>query len=85
MDPETTQNEKAEQSPPDRPAIPKILPVVAVRDQVVYPYMGAPLAVARPRSVEAVDQALKGDHMVALALQKDPQTEDPTPGDVYEI
>jgi ATP-dependent Lon protease len=85
VDPETTQNGKAEKSPPDRPEIPKILPVVAVRDQVVYPYMGAPLAVARPRSVEAIDQALKGDHMVALALQKDAQTEDPTPADLHEI
>lgn len=85
MEEETKQPESEETKPGDRPKVPRILPVIAMRDQVVYPYMVAPLAVGRVKSVAAVDQAMTGDRMIALALQKDPDTEDPTFADLYEV
>ncbi len=53
----------------DTPALPPELPIVPVRDAVVLPLTAAPLAVTRPKSVEAVHQALAGNRMLLLLLQ----------------
>ncbi len=72
-----------EQNPPL--AIPGELPVLPLRDLVVFPYMVLPLFVVRERSVAAVEDALAGDRLVLLATQRDPEIEDPEPADLYPV
>ena len=63
--------------------IPQELPVLAVRDIVVFNYMILPLFVGRDKSVQAVDAALSGDRYILILTQKDESVEDPTPDDLY--
>jgi ATP-dependent Lon protease len=65
--------------------IPDILPVLPVRDIVVFPYMILPLFVGRDMSIKAIDRALAGDRMVLLVTQKDLDIENPTVEDLYRI
>ena len=68
------------------PARPARLPLLAVRDVVVFPHMVLPLSVGRPKSVKAIEAAMK-DHLKYLCVvaQKDVTIEDPKPEDVYGI
>jgi ATP-dependent Lon protease len=65
--------------------IPKELPMMAVRDVVVFNYMIIPLFVGRPSSVEAVNAALKGDKLLMLLTQKDATRDNPEPDDLYDV
>ncbi|WP_408967438.1 endopeptidase La [Oryzomonas sp.] len=65
--------------------IPEVLPLLPVRDVVVYPFMIIPLFVGREMSVKAVDNALAGDRMILLATQHEIGEEDPTPDKIYEV
>ncbi len=65
--------------------IPEVLPLLPVRDVVVYPFMIIPLFVGREMSVKAVDSALAGDRMILLATQHDIGDEDPPPDKIYEV
>ncbi len=57
--------------------VPEHLPVLVLRDIVVFPYMIVPLYVGRPKSKKAVDTALSGDRLILLLTQKDMNVEDP--------
>ncbi len=59
------------------------LPLVALRDIVIYPHMTVNLDVGRKESVAAVQQAVKGDRYLAVAMQRDPATEEPEEKDLY--
>lgn len=50
--------------------IPETLPLLPVRDTVIFPYMILPLFVGRETSIKAVDEALAKDRMIFLATQK---------------
>ncbi|HKZ17612.1 MAG TPA: endopeptidase La [Geobacteraceae bacterium] len=65
--------------------IPETLPLLPVRDVVVYPYMIIPLFVGREISISAVDTALSGDRLIFLATQKDIADEDPAPDSIYTV
>jgi len=65
--------------------IPELLPLLPIRDVVVYPFMIIPLFVGREMSIKAVDQALAGDRMIMLATQHDIGDEDPTPDKIYNV
>ncbi|RMG88860.1 MAG: AAA family ATPase, partial [Candidatus Dadabacteria bacterium] len=65
--------------------IPEVLPMLPVRDVVVFPFMILPLFVGRERSVAAVEEALQGNRMLYLATQKEVATEEPGPDDIYEM
>jgi ATP-dependent Lon protease len=65
--------------------IPSELPVLPLRELVVFPYMVLPLFVARDRSIAAVDDALASDRLLLLAAQRDSEVEDPGPDDLYQI
>ena len=65
--------------------IPDILPLLPVRDVVVYPYMILPLFVGREISIAAVDYALSRDRLIFLATQKDVGDEDPAPEGIYKV
>ena len=66
-------------------SIPDVLPLLPVRDVVVYPYMILPLFVGREISISAVDYALSKDRMIFLATQRDVGDEDPSPEAIYEV
>ena len=63
--------------------IPQVLPVLAVRDIVVFNYMILPLFVGREKSVKAVDAALTKDRYILILTQKDESVEDPRPDELY--
>ena len=65
--------------------IPEVLPLLPVRDVVVYPYMILPLFVGREISIAAVDYALSKDRMIFLATQREVGDEDPAPESIYEV
>src|SRR5512136_614328 len=65
--------------------IPEILPLLPVRDVVVYPYMIIPLFVGREISISAVEWALSKDRLIFLATQKDMSDEDPAPDSIYTV
>jgi len=64
--------------------IPDVLPVMALRDAVLFPFAIIPLTVGREISVRAVDEALSGNRLVMLLTQQDPQAESPTPDQLYQ-
>ena len=65
--------------------IPDKLPILPVRDIVVFPYMIIPLFVGREISIKAIDQALSGDRMILLLTQKDLSIENPSVNDLYTV
>ncbi|HQN06731.1 MAG TPA: endopeptidase La [Thermoanaerobaculia bacterium] len=64
--------------------IPDLLPVLPLKDVVLFPYVIVPLSVSRDRSIAAVDAALSEQRILLLLAQKDPSVEEPTPADLYE-
>ncbi|MBS3956804.1 MAG: endopeptidase La [Clostridiales bacterium] len=66
-------------------SIPEVLPLIPLRDLVLFPNLVVPLFVGRERSMLALEEALRGDHLVALVTQKEAETPDPGVGDIYEI
>ena len=68
-----------------RPDIPTTMPVLPVRDIVVFNYMILPLFVGREKSVKAVDAALSGDRYILILSQKDETIDDPKAGDMYQV
>lgn len=65
--------------------IPDKLPVLPVRDIVVFPYMILPLFVGRDMSIKAIDNALSSDRIVLLVTQKDPNEENPDVKGLYKV
>jgi len=65
--------------------IPKVLPMLPVRDVVVFPAMVLPLAVGRDKSIRALEEAMTTNRYIFVATQKNLQIEDPTPDDIYHI
>jgi ATP-dependent Lon protease len=65
--------------------IPHKLPILLLRDIVVFPYMIVPLFVGREKSKNAIDQSLSSHRMILLLTQKDMETEDPKREEVYDM
>ncbi|MGE5751714.1 MAG: endopeptidase La [Nitrospirota bacterium] len=65
--------------------IPKKLPLLPIRDIVVFPYMVLPLFVGREMSIKAIEVALESNRMIFLTSQKDINVENPSPSDLYSV
>ncbi len=65
--------------------IPEELPLLPVRDIVIFPYMIIPLFVGRDFSIKAIDEALSKDRLIFLSAQKRMQDETPKPDDIYKV
>src|SRR5512135_1329287 len=65
--------------------VPEMLPMLPVRDTVIFPYMILPLFVGRESSIKAVDEALAKDRMIFLATQKVSTDDNPTPESIYSV
>ncbi|HAJ04745.1 MAG TPA: endopeptidase La, partial [Brevundimonas sp.] len=63
----------------------KTLPVLPLRDIVVFPHMVVPLFVGREKSVRALDEIMKGEKQILLATQKNSVDDDPGPDAIYSI
>ncbi len=61
------------------------LPIVPLRDVVVFPHMMMPFVIGRPSSTRALDHALVKDKRIFLAAQKDAANDDPNPNDIYTM
>ncbi|WP_291318346.1 endopeptidase La [Desulfonatronospira sp.] len=64
--------------------IPSSLPLLPVRDIVVFNYMILPLFVGRDKSIQAIDHALNNNRYLLICTQKDEQVENPGPDDLYQ-
>lgn len=64
--------------------IPETLPMIPVRDLVIFPYMILPLFVGRDSSIKAVEEALTKNRMIFLASQEDLKEENPNPESIYK-
>ena len=71
--------------PSPAPDVPEELPVLPLREFVIFPYMVLPLFVARDSSVAAVDDALASHRMLLLVSQRDPAIQAPEPDDLYRV
>ena len=69
----------------ERPTIPDVLPLIPLRDLILFPNLVVPLFVGRERSIMALEEAMRQDHYVALVTQREAETADPRIGDIYEI
>jgi ATP-dependent Lon protease len=65
--------------------IPEILPLIPLRDLILFPNLVVPLFVGRERSINALEEAMRQDHLVALVTQLEAETQEPGPDDIYEI
>jgi len=90
---ETPPDAQEESTPPEALAdekdsdekteIPDILPLLPVRDIVIYPYMIIPLFVGREASIQSVDEALSKNRLIFLAAQKNMEDDEPEPDKIY--
>ncbi|MBT9332760.1 endopeptidase La [Paracidobacterium acidisoli] len=61
------------------------LPMMPIRDMVIFPHMMTPFVVGRESSVRALEEALNGDRRIFLATQHDARVDDPRPDDIYPV
>ncbi len=61
------------------------LPMMPIRDVVIFPFMMTPFVVGRESSVRALEEAMAGDKKIFLATQHDASTDEPRPGEIYSV
>ncbi|TMC95663.1 MAG: endopeptidase La, partial [Chloroflexi bacterium] len=66
-------------------SIPDVLPVLPLKDIVIYPFAVQPLGVGQERSIRLIDDVMRGDRLVVLVAQKSAETEQAGPDDIYRI
>ena len=62
-----------------------VIPLLPLRDIVVFPGMITPLFVGRSKSISALEEVMSKDKLIFLVTQKDAETDDPLPNEIYEI
>jgi ATP-dependent Lon protease len=65
--------------------IPDLLPLLPIRDIVIYPYMMLPLFVGRDMSIRAVEESLSRQRLIFLVAQKNSAEDNPAPNDIYRV
>src|ERR671935_3100350 len=63
----------------------KRLPMMPIRDVVIFPFMMTPFVVGRESSVRALEDALSGDKKIFLATQHDASVDEPRPDEIYTV
>ena len=61
------------------------LPLLPLRDLIIFPHMMMPLFVGREKSINALEEAMSKQTDIVLAAQKDAKTNNPEPKDIYEV
>ena len=62
-----------------------IMPVLPLRDIVVFPNIVVPLFVGRESSIKALEEVMSKDKTIFIATQKDAETDDPMPNEIYNV
>src|SRR5687768_16651408 len=65
--------------------IPEELPVLTLRNTVLFPGSIVPLGIGRPKTVRLVEESIKENGLVAVVAQRDPEVDDPVPADLYTM
>jgi ATP-dependent Lon protease len=76
---------KNDNDPAGRKGKARALPLLPLRDIIVFPHMVVPLFVGREKSINALEEAMGQDKEILLAAQKKAKTNDPTPDDIYAM
>src|SRR5512144_2646269 len=63
----------------------KVVPLLPLRDIIVFPHMVVPLFVGREKSINALEEAMAGDRELLLAAQKKAKTNDPREEDIFPV
>ncbi|MGH9352143.1 MAG: endopeptidase La, partial [Terriglobia bacterium] len=63
----------------------RTLPMMPIRDVVIFPFMMTPFVVGRESSINALEEALTGDKKIFLATQHDASVDDPKPSEIYQV
>jgi ATP-dependent Lon protease len=80
-----TQRRETELSNPKEKFESKKLPMMPIRDVVIFPYMMTPFVVGRESSVRALEEALASDKKIFLATQHDASIDEPKAGDIFQV
>ena len=78
-------NEKDRKDDREPTGTPSRVPLLPLRDIIVFPHMVVPLFVGRQRSIKALEEATQKQSLIFLSSQKDAKTNDPTEEDIYKI
>jgi len=82
---ETEWKTEGQESKTTQVEIPNILPLLPIRDIVIYPYMMLPLFVGRDVSIRAVEESLSRDRLIFLVSQKNSADENPNPAGIHRV
>src|SRR6266568_7766653 len=63
----------------------RTLPMMPIRDVVIFPYFMTPFVVGRESSIRALEDALAGDKKIFLATQHDASVDEPKPNDIFQV
>jgi len=63
----------------------QVVPLIPLRDIIIFPYMVVPLFVGREKSIKALELAMANDKSILLSAQKKAKTEEPSRDDIYEV
>ncbi len=66
-------------------SLPETLPVLGLSDIVIFPGMVAPLLVETPQSIQLIDDVVAGDRLLGVALQRNPEAENPKPEEMHGV
>jgi ATP-dependent Lon protease len=83
-EPEGAANHSDERAEPAL-EIPDVLPVLPLRDMVVYPFAVVPLGAGKERSIRLIDEAMRGARLVGLVAQKNAEIDQAGPGDCFAV
>src|SRR5437588_2180087 len=82
---EDLESESQKQNDDERLSIPDVLPVLPLKDVVIYPFAVQPLGVGQERSIRLIDDVMRGDRLVVLVAQKSAEMEQAGPDDIFKI
>jgi ATP-dependent Lon protease len=85
QEPQQAQAGQAAAQTEELPRIPEVLPVLALRDSVIYPYVIQPLSVSREKSINAIDAALAENRTILLLSQKQTDIDEPSDQDLHRV
>src|SRR5689334_21302469 len=81
----TPDQASASSSGPSFPIPGDALIIVPVRNTVLFPGVVIPITIARPKSIAAAQQAMREQRQIGILLQRDPESTDPGPDDLYRV
>ena len=61
------------------------MPILPLRGVVVFPQTAVPLTIGQPRSIKLVDDVVAGDKLIGVVASRNPELENPGPGDLYTV